>query len=67
MEAKGSVKKAMLYILWITAQLVVDQAAPGHCSLLTDALNAAWNPERGLYLELLWQLIRVRNVDKFIV
>lgn len=57
MEARGSVNEAVLYILWATAQLVVDQAAPGYCSLLTEALNAAWNPETGLHLKLLWQLI----------
>lgn len=57
MEARGSVKKAVFYILWATAQLVEGQAAPGCCSLLTDTLNTAWNPERGLYFELLWELI----------
>lgn len=57
MEARGSVKKAVFYILWATAQLVEGQAAPGCCTLLTDTLNAAWNPERGLYFELLWELI----------
>lgn len=57
METRGSVKEAVLYILWATAQLVIDQAAPGYCSLLTEALNAAWNPETGLHLKLLWQLI----------